>query len=384
MASPTILEIDSLLSPIDWDETPAGKPLPFTIKQQIEEARKEIDPNDWAADDPQRPAEPKMADWKVVIQVTQKTLRETTKDLQLAVDLLEALTRQHGSAGLRDGLTLLRRLTEECWDRLYPMVEDGDVEFWQEKMLGIFESLDTPSKRLNFPETIRRIPMVIVRDPYSKDILKRISWRDWDAMGKGDNEDAAQQKEEYEKAVMAMDAEDIQNIKGDLEETVSEVTKLFGLLNEKFGANAPSLSGLRGALMDVKKQVDYLASRKGDPAGAVSASPDGASAAAPVSMGGGAMVPAGGGGMVMMQVPNVAATRAEVYRQLAYFANRLKDMEPHSPIPYLIERAVKLGAMPFPELVKNLIRNGEVITELYREFGIKEETPAEGGGDGSW
>lgn len=378
MASPAIIEVDPLLAPIDGEETAAGKPVPFGVKQQLEEARKEVDPNDWAADDPQRPAEPKYADWKLVVQLTQRTLRETSKDLQLAVDLLEALTRLHGSAGLRDGLRLVRRIAEECWDRMFPMVEDGDVEFWQEKMLGIFESLDVPSKRMNFPESVRLMPMVIVRDTFTKDIVKKISWRDWNKSGSG-NEDAAQQKEEFEKAVMAMSAEDIHAIKGDLEEAIDEITKLMAVLNEKFGANAPSFSGLRGAMMDVKKQVDHLASRKaGESTGEAAPSADGASA--PGGAGG-----ASGGTGVMLGAPNAAASRAEVYRQLAFFANRLKDLEPHSPIPYLVERAVKLGAMPWPELLKNLVRNGEVVTELYREFGIKEPTAeGEGGGGTGW
>src|SRR5262245_22954622 len=107
----SIIDVDSLLAPINGEETAAGKPVPFGVKQQIEEARKEVDPNDWAADDPQRPPEPKYADWKEVIQLTQKTLRDSSKDMQLALDLAEALTRQHGAAGLRDGLQLVRRMT---------------------------------------------------------------------------------------------------------------------------------------------------------------------------------------------------------------------------------------------------------------------------------
>jgi type VI secretion system protein ImpA len=365
----SIIDVDSLLAPIDGEETAAGKPVPFAVKQSMEEARKEVDPNDWAADDPQRPAEPKYADWKEVIQLAQKTLRESSKDMQLAVDLAEALTRHHGAGGLRDGLRLVRRLTEECWDRVFPMVEDGDTEFWTEKMLGIFESLDVPSKRLNFPETVRQMPMVIVRDPFNKDHIKRsITWREWDKTGKGNNPDAVQQKEEFEKAVIAMDAQDILGIKGDLDEAVGEVQKLMESLNGKFGANAPSFSSLRGAVMDVKKQVDHLAGRKGGEAAA--ATGDGGLVAVP-----------GGGGVMMVPAANAAAGRAEVYRQLAVYANRLKELEPHSPIPYLIERAVQLGSMPWPELMKNLVRNSDIITELYREFGVKEEQPAaEGGG----
>jgi type VI secretion system protein ImpA len=73
-------------------------------------------------------------------------------------------------------------------------------------------------------------------------------------------------------------------------------------------------------------------------------------------------------------------TRAEAYRQLAQAAAVLRELEPHSPIPYLVQRAVELGALPFPLLLKELIRDPNILTEVSREFGIKEP-PAAGGGE---
>jgi type VI secretion system protein ImpA len=50
----------------------------------------------------------------------------------------------------------------------------------------------------------------------------------------------------------------------------------------------------------------------------------------------------------------------------------LQRLEPHSPIPYLINRAVELGALPFPDLMIALIRDAEVLAGMNRELGIKE------------
>ncbi len=55
----------------------------------------------------------------------------------------------------------------------------------------------------------------------------------------------------------------------------------------------------------------------------------------------------------------------------------LRELEPHSPIPYLIQRAVELGSLPFPQLINALIRDDSILTELRREFGIKETPPEE-------
>jgi type VI secretion system protein ImpA len=70
-----------------------------------------------------------------------------------------------------------------------------------------------------------------------------------------------------------------------------------------------------------------------------------------------------------------AANREAIYAQLKQSAAVLRQLEPHSPIPYLIERAVELGKKPFPELIRALIREPNVLAELNREFGI-EEAPA--------
>jgi predicted component of type VI protein secretion system len=68
-----------------------------------------------------------------------------------------------------------------------------------------------------------------------------------------------------------------------------------------------------------------------------------------------------------------------VYRQLAQAAEVLQQLEPHSPVPYLIRRAVELGDLPFPDMIRKLIREATVLAELDRELGIIKEQPSEAG-----
>src|SRR4051794_20166144 len=109
MPSSPVLNVEELLAPIPGDD-PAGQSLPFAIRQQLEESRKEINPADFAEDDPTRPSEPKWADWAIIERLAQETLVGTSKDLLVAARLTEALLKQHGFGGLADGLTLMRRL----------------------------------------------------------------------------------------------------------------------------------------------------------------------------------------------------------------------------------------------------------------------------------
>jgi type VI secretion system protein ImpA len=79
----------------------------------------------------------------------------------------------------------------------------------------------------------------------------------------------------------------------------------------------------------------------------------------------------GTGPAVPMGRPRLS-TREDIYRALAEAADALERLEPHSPVPFLVRRAVELGALPFPLLMAALIRDSGVLSEMNRELGIKE------------
>src|SRR5262249_14221923 len=129
MASPPILNFEMLLAPIGG-ANPAGEALPLAhpVRKKLDDARKEINPNAFAPDDPRRPEQFQAADWAAIEQLAQETLAQTSKDLLVAARLTEALVKRHGYGGLRDGLRLMRRLVQDGWDRIYPVIHDGDLE----------------------------------------------------------------------------------------------------------------------------------------------------------------------------------------------------------------------------------------------------------------
>ena len=151
MASPPVLNSEPLLAPIPGDN-PAGGAIPFEIREKLEEGRKEINLEDFDKNDPARPTEAKKADWSGIIRLAQETLSKTSKDLLISARLTEALVKQHGFAGLRDGLHLMRLLVEQCWDRLNPSIEDGDLEV----RAGPFNWLADAEKGARFPNSLRR------------------------------------------------------------------------------------------------------------------------------------------------------------------------------------------------------------------------------------
>jgi type VI secretion system protein ImpA len=74
--------------------------------------------------------------------------------------------------------------------------------------------------------------------------------------------------------------------------------------------------------------------------------------------------------------PNNAGSRQQAYLMLANAADILASIEPHSPVPYLIRRAVELGRLPFPELIQAFVREQNVLETMFRELGIEKKEPS--------
>ena len=81
-----------------------------------------------------------------VIKLTKDVLTTKTKDLQLAAWLTEALLKQQGFAGLKDGLSLCFGLIDKFWDTVYPELEDGDAQARGAPLGFIGTKLEIPLK----------------------------------------------------------------------------------------------------------------------------------------------------------------------------------------------------------------------------------------------
>jgi type VI secretion system protein ImpA len=66
-------------------------------------------------------------------------------------------------------------------------------------------------------------------------------------------------------------------------------------------------------------------------------------------------------------------SRADAYRQLEGIANFLQIIEPHSPTPYLVRRAVSWGRMPLHELMQEVLREEGDLNRLFTVLGLKPE-----------
>jgi type VI secretion system protein ImpA len=351
MATLTESDYAALLAPIAGDD-PAGRPLPADVLEKLNDYREEFEPDELPESDARRgdPRYPrKVPNWAGISTLARDTLANTSKDLRVAARLAEALTRTDGFAGARDGLRLLRRLADECWERVRPPLTDPDEPDAPpdlELRAGVFTWLDDPRGGALYPHTLRALPLIF----HGTTPLSALACLGYE------KRPATVPLETLQVAARAADPAHCRAVAESVDDALAEVDRLGALLNARMPAEAPSFHDLRTALEACQQVAAEIGrARGGDETAAAADAPAGATAAA--------------GGPVQ--------SRDAAYRQLAEVAAALERLEPHSPVPYLIRRAVELRALRFPELVEELTRDGTVLAFLKREVGGPAESSSD-------
>jgi type VI secretion system protein ImpA len=350
MASAPELDLATLTAPIPGDK-PGGGRVPITLRQRLESARKDMEAN---PDDPTAAPIPKVPDWPGVIKIGLETLSQTSKDLETGLRITEALTRQYGLAGLRKGFELLKALVENCWDFLHPIpdAEDGEGPEIRSERFNWIGDMDAGAR---FPHALRAVPFMRAGG-------KLMSLTDREASFAGKHEVSA---DDMNRAQLATPTT--------LEEVEAAYQAFFDLdraLTEKLQNQAPGMMGLRQVLDEVRSTAQKLGgvATPGAAAEATNGEAEATNGA-----------PAAGGGVSIAVDAGAVRSRDDVYRMILQLADALERMEPHSPIPDLLRRAVDLGRMPFRRLIKELITDSGNLAQVYREFGIRDEEAAASG-----
>lgn len=344
--SPPTIDVDELVKPVS-DDAPGGQPLADALRRDLDSWRKEPDPDFPETSDLPPP------EWGKIIAAASDSLARTGKDLTVAVRLVEALTKKHGLAGLRDGLTLLERLAADCWEYTHPVPDPGDD---QEARRGRLEWLNDAGKGGRFPMTVLRMPVVkTARGGVFE--FAAVDWLNSD------------RRAELVEAAGGLTADTLRQAMGELTEVREGLKRLAALLDEKMGAESPNLNedgdgNLGNALVKCAEFVRGLAAARGF------SLDDGPPPEEDDTGGGGGEDAAAGGGTIGRAA---AGNRDQMYRQLEQIAAALRRLEPHSPVPYLIERCVRMGSLPFPDLMREVLGQNAVLDEIDRLLGLKRE-----------
>ncbi len=371
-------ELEMILAPIS-QEVPAGNDLRFEEAYDcIQEARREDDASlaqgIWQTT-------LKRADWDTVERTALDVLQNRSKDLQVAIWLLEARVSLYGYAGFRSGMRVINALCDAYWEDLYPQPDDGDLEHR-------FSPIEWMNERLG-----PRIKSIAITRPTSED-HSRYSWADLELARRLENAarkdpSVLQQKNPESRVTMAQfDASTMHtpdpffiSLQEDLAGCMAEIDGFIALLRGRCGNNAPSLAKLRAVLSSVSDHATMvMRMRQGDsgepefPASGplTDAAADGGTSAIADEP---SAVPADEAMPPPARNPGDLRSRHDAYAMLSTIADYLMKIEPHSPTPYLIRRAVRWGNMSLTALLQELMEEGGSLSDIYRLLGIGEREP---------
>lgn len=356
------MDLDTLLLPLT-DAAPCGADLLHESEfDEIGAARREDDPSEsrgiWTA-------APKRADWQGVARLCTGVLGQRSKDLQVCAWLGEAWIALDGLDGGARAALLMTRMCERFWPGVHPLPRGADYDFrtaplawadryWSRALLLRVPLLGVPG------QDARQYTLAQWNDALAleNDELKRKDSRK-DAR-KGQEQAGAVTHARLLDAAATMPLallratlDGVHAWRAALEALNATLEPLVPPPGTRLTRHESSLADAANVLQqclplhpdyvapvaDAALAIDMLsAAQEFVPVAAAARSPD-----------------------------NRIAGRAEAYRQLQQIAAYLASIEPHSPVPSLIRRAIDWGDMPFEKLMGELMENnGELQKILWR------------------
>ncbi len=362
LRKPSVMDLDVILQPISED-SPSGESLRYSgIYDEIAEARRadeNLNQGEWVTD-------LKVADYGRVIDLALPALSTQTKDLQLGVWLAEAMTRKHGFAGFRDSLLMLHGFHERFWDTVHPEIDEGDMEGRANAMSwfdlqgansvrtapftgskGYSFSDFEDSRKYDFPENIDSLP---TEEKVKLNALRAEAEKNRSVTASLWNVE----RKETRRAAM-------ESINFTIEECWTAFNDLNRICEEKYDRNqTPGFSNLKKALENAHEQVKKLLEEKRleepDPVEEEIAAEGGA--------------PGDGGAKGEGSTSGAIASRKDALRRLGEIAAFFQKTEPHSPVSYLVQRAVKWGNMGLETWLQEVIKDPNVLFQLRETLGV--------------
>ncbi|GAC1346833.1 MAG: type VI secretion system protein TssA [Acetobacteraceae bacterium] len=371
--SSDLFDLNSILGPIEGD-APAGVDLrldysPTSVYFRLRDARAE-------ARDAERQAETAGSDetmapqWRTVQSLALQALGSSAKDLEVAAWLTEALVRTAGLRGLATGATVIAGLVERYWDDLFPTPDEDGIETRVAPVAGLSgQGVDG-----TLMQPLRKTVLFNRPDgsPFGL-------WRYEAAVDLSGIVDAARRAarieagvvpfEEVEKEARIAGPKHWAALRAEVAEALTAWQAMGAALDARAGVDSPSTSRVR----DILQVMAAAANRFAPPEETAAAGSE------PAAVNGATVAEAPGGrpGAPADVLAAAIAGREQALRQLGEVAAWFRRTEPHSPLSYTLDDAVRRGRMSLPELLAEVMPDEAGRVALLTTLGIRPPPPEE-------
>lgn len=295
-------------------------------------------------------------EWLTIINQAPQVLCEQTKDLEICCWYTEALIRKEGFSGLKIGFKLIRGLIEGFWEELYPLPDEDGLETRVAPLTGLNGSgaegvLISPIRNVNLTDSNGH-------DSYSL-------WQYQQALEIQKIHDEGDRQSRIDAAGFSLT--DIQHsvsdtnddffiaLVDDLNSCIEDYKAISDLLDQHCGLDiSPPSRNIINVLEECVAAIKHLASEVFEAYEIIDTDEDSGDETTLENK--------------KSTVNNgTINSREDAFKQLLRISDFFKKTEPHSPIPAILQRAVKWGNMPIEQLIQELIPDNSS-REHFREL----------------
>ncbi|SJN35462.1 type VI secretion system protein TssA [Psychrobacter sp. JB385] len=362
--------IDTLIAPIEGSHHGVGEDLIFDPRvDAIVAARQEDDPllaqGNWVT-------ELKIADWDFVKEQCADLLSRTSKDMKLALWYVDALSHTDHLAGISHGISLLQALNEKYWLTMYPPLdgEEDSMDIRAGLLSWFVKTLTDDLKQLSLSDT--------KAGNYNYNYYLTARDHDKQRQQNPDGETPNQLiLSDYNHAIKNSSDLWQQTLMTNLMTVIEQWRTLTDQLNDLMGMDAPVFAPVTDLLAALRQHLRSLL-----PEAAINA--DGAGAennnTADVIENGESILDNGGQASNSTNAKPTSfnpsnrdhqSNRQQALKLLGQIQDYFATNEPHSPVTFLLGRAIDWADMPLDQWLTHIIKNEDQLAMLSDMIGIQ-------------
>ncbi|MGE6796814.1 type VI secretion system protein TssA [Psychrobacter okhotskensis] len=372
MGNSLLTNIDTLIAPIDGSHHGVGEDLIFDPRiDAIVAARQEDDPllaqGNWVT-------ELKVADWDFVKNQCADLLSHTSKDMKLALWYVDALSHTNHLAGISHGLSVLQAFNDEYWLTMYPPLdgEEDSMDIRAGLLSWFVKALTDDIKQLSLADS--------KAGNYNYNYYLTARDHDKQRQQNPDSETSNQLTlSDYNHAIKTSNEAWQQALMSNLNKVTEQWQTLTDQLNNLMGMDAPVFAPVTDLLVALTQHLRPLIPEYSDDN---SNSAQDSVADIMDSMGDSDSVMSDSSGQ-SASAKNISSTsfnpsnrdhqsnRQQALKLLGQIQDYFATNEPHSPVTFLLGRAIDWADMPLDQWLTHIIKNEDQLATLSDMIGIQ-------------